>query len=61
MWAPWSPRAFAVQYAFGLVVHSLPDGAADVANAYRVAFAGLIGLEVLAFLWFLVYRRAEEE
>ena len=46
--------AFALQYAFGLVVHYWPgrEAAVQPVAAYQSAFAALIVLEVLALLWF---------
>ena len=48
--------AFVVQYGIGEIIDLWPvkaDGGYD-REAYRVAFGGMLGLEVLAFLWFLV-------
>ena len=48
--------AFAVQAGIGAVIDLWPvaaDGGYD-REAYRVAFGGMLGLEALAFLWFLV-------
>ena len=57
--------AFAVQYGIGAVIDLWPvtaEGGYD-RGAYRAAFGGMLVLEVLAFLWFLVphEKRAERQ
>jgi MFS family permease len=52
--------AFALQSALGAVIDLFPQVAAGryPVEAYRVAFALMIGIEVVTFLWFLVPVRA---
>lgn len=47
--------AFLAQYLFGIVVHYWPQGHAVI--AYRVAFSGLVILELLTLLWYMFLGR----
>ena len=50
--------AFVVQYFFGLIVHYWPkiSGSAHETGGFKVAFAALIVLEILALAWYVVFR-----
>ncbi|BBK36360.1 MFS transporter [Allostella sp. ATCC 35155] len=51
--------AFLLQYAIGAVIGLWPQTADGgyAAEGYRVAFAGLLGLQLLAFAWFVLAPR----
>ncbi|MEM9683966.1 MAG: hypothetical protein AAF942_11930, partial [Pseudomonadota bacterium] len=52
--------AFAAQYAVGGIIDLFPRGADGtyIPAAYRAAFGTLLGLQIVAFLWFLyAFRR----
>jgi MFS family permease len=49
--------AFVVQYLFGVVVHYWPRiTGSDIQDGFKVAFTALILLEILALVWFVVFR-----
>ena len=50
--------AFVVQYFFGLIVHYWPKitGTTDIRHGFKVAFAALIILEIIALVWYVVFR-----
>lgn len=45
--------AFAAQYLFGLIAHWWQGGSGEPVSGYQAAFACLIALEILAFIWFV--------
>jgi MFS family permease len=53
--------AFAGQWAIGAVIDQWPPTAGDgyAPEGYRAAFAGALMLQVLALVWYLIYRRTE--
>ena len=50
---------FVVQYGMGLIINAYPNeaGGGYAAEGYRTAFIAALGLEVGAFLWFLIPAR----
>jgi hypothetical protein len=49
--------AFVVQYLFGVFVHYWPRlSGSDISDGFKVAFAALIILEIIALVWYVVYR-----
>ena len=49
---------FVVQYGMGLIINAYPlDGGGYGAEGYRTAFIAALGLEVVAFAWFLIPAR----
>ena len=50
--------AFVVQYFFGLILHYWPKitGTTDIRHGFKVAFAALIILEIIALVWYVVFR-----
>jgi len=51
--------AFGLQWGLGLLIEFLQTRGSDAANAHRTVFLALLGLQVVAYLWFcLAGRRA---
>jgi hypothetical protein len=49
--------AFSAQWGVGLAIDALTARGAAAASAHGAALGGLLGLQVAAFLWFLVAPR----
>ena len=49
--------AFVVQYLFGVVVHYWPRmTGSDIADGFKVGLTALVALELIALIWYVVYR-----
>lgn len=49
--------AFVVQYVFGVIVHYWPRmTGSDIAEGFKVGLTALVALEVIALLWYILYR-----
>ncbi|GJM16674.1 MAG: membrane protein [Thermodesulfobacteriota bacterium] len=49
--------AFVVQYLFGVVVHYWPRmTGSDIAEGFKVGLSALVALELIALIWYVVYR-----
>ncbi len=49
--------AFVVQYLFGVVVHYWPRmTGSDIADGFKVGLTALVVLELIALVWYVVYR-----
>ncbi|MGB2691466.1 MAG: MFS transporter [Thermodesulfobacteriota bacterium] len=49
--------AFVVQYLFGVVVHYWPRmTGSDIADGFKVGLSALVALELIALVWYVVYR-----
>ncbi len=44
--------AFGIQWGLGVAIDALRAGGLDAARAHRAAFAGLLGAQAAAYLWF---------
>lgn len=51
--------AFLLQWGIGIVIDHWSGGGGFSATGYRVALTGLVTLQALSLLWFLVFRRTE--
>ena len=49
--------AFVLQWGIGVVIDQWSGGGAFSLAGYRVAFAGLVALQAVALLWYLLFRR----
>ena len=45
--------AFGIQWGFGVAVDALQASGHSARDAYQITFGGLLGLQVLSWLWFL--------
>lgn len=52
--------AFVVQYLFGVVVHYWPRmTSSDIADGFKVGLTALVALELIALIWYVIYRPRE--
>lgn len=52
--------AFGLQWGIGVIVDSLTAGGWQTASAYRAAFALVVALQALAWIWYAVEARREQ-